>query len=167
MLLACHTGSAMRVPVPNTQLNIERSSEHDRASSFNSVVRCIYIAWFASGFTLCGPTYGGPWNPPFCTALTILALESAAAPKIQRDLKQTRQERQPESGVIPTKVGMQCFSLDSNWILVWTLRRLFWMRLFHECPSLLSEFQFLIRHIQVAFLPPTVHLRDVMGTTIS
>ena len=40
MLLACHAGSAMRVPVPNTQLNIERSSEHDRAASFNSVLRC-------------------------------------------------------------------------------------------------------------------------------
>ena len=37
------------------------------------------------------------------------------------------------------------------------------MRLFHECPSLLSEFQFLIRHIQAAFLPPTVHLRDCDG----
>ena len=31
------------------------------------------------------------------------------------------------------------------------------------CPSLLSEFQFLIRHIQAPFLPPTVHLRDCDG----
>ena len=31
------------------------------------------------------------------------------------------------------------------------------------CPSLLSEFQFLITHIQAPFLPPTVHLRDCDG----
>ena len=32
-----------------------------------------------------------------------------------------------------------------------------------KCPSLLSEFQFLITHIQAAFLPPTVHLGDCAG----
>ena len=114
MLLACHTGSAMRVPVANTQLY-----KKDRASMTERQASTVFLDVLS---LVCQRLY--PLWTNLRGAMWILALESAAAPKTQRNLKQTRQEWQPESGVIPTKVGMQCFSLDANWILVWTSTRI-------------------------------------------